>query len=134
MKTLKKKKIDPAVIPGGLTGLLQAPDVSWNGPFKAHLREEYDNWIEMAPKTFTKATNVRAPTKSDIYDMILRAWKKLDTDLIVKSFRACGQTRHTRVEDIAVIKEGNKAREAFETVREFWNNLECLTQHIINQW
>ena len=54
--------------------------------------------------------------------------KKRDTDLTVKSFLAWGQTRHTKVEDITVIKEGNKALEAYETVREFWNNPECLTQ------
>ena len=33
-KLLKKKRIDQAVIPGGCTGILQAPDVVWNKPFK----------------------------------------------------------------------------------------------------
>ena len=33
-KVLKQKKIDHAVIPGGCTGLIQAPDVVWNKPFK----------------------------------------------------------------------------------------------------
>ena len=33
-KVLKRKRIDQAVIPGGCTGLLQAPDVVWNKPFK----------------------------------------------------------------------------------------------------
>ena len=36
---LKRKNIDTAVLPGGTTSLLQAPDVSWNKPFKAKLRE-----------------------------------------------------------------------------------------------
>ena len=38
----------PSVIPGGCRGLLQPADVSWNKPFKAHLRREYDNWMENA--------------------------------------------------------------------------------------
>merc|ERR1711884_973912 len=33
-KVLKNKKVDSIIIPGGLTGLIQAPDVSWNAPFK----------------------------------------------------------------------------------------------------
>lgn len=33
-QVLKKKRLDQAVIPGGCTGLLQAPDVVWNKPFK----------------------------------------------------------------------------------------------------
>ena len=36
-KVLKRKKIDQAVIPGGCTGLIQAPDVVWNKPFKVRL-------------------------------------------------------------------------------------------------
>ena len=36
-KVLKQKKIDQALIPGGCTGLLQAPDVVWNKPFKVNL-------------------------------------------------------------------------------------------------
>ena len=31
---LKQKRIDQALIPSGCTGILQAPDVVWNKPFK----------------------------------------------------------------------------------------------------
>ena len=31
---LKRKKVDQAIIPSGCTGILQAPDVVWNKPFK----------------------------------------------------------------------------------------------------
>ena len=31
---LKRKRIDQIVVPGGCTGILQAPDVVWNKPFK----------------------------------------------------------------------------------------------------
>ena len=36
-KILKQKRIDQALIPAGCTGLLQAPDVSWNKPFKVRI-------------------------------------------------------------------------------------------------
>ena len=31
---LKRKRIDQAIVPGGCTSILQAPDVVWNKPFK----------------------------------------------------------------------------------------------------
>ena len=36
-KSLKQKRVDTAVIPGGCTAILQAPDVVWNKPFKVTL-------------------------------------------------------------------------------------------------
>ena len=74
-KLLKSKKIDSIIIPGGLTGLIQAPDVSWNAPFKAKLRELYNKWMANAPKTFTKAGNVRAPSRATLCDFVVEAWQ-----------------------------------------------------------
>ena len=36
-KLLKEMKTDDALIPGGCTKYIQAPDVSWNKPFKSHI-------------------------------------------------------------------------------------------------
>lgn len=33
-QVLKRKRVDQAIIPSGCTGILQAPDVVWNKPFK----------------------------------------------------------------------------------------------------
>ena len=38
-------KVDSRVIPGGCTKYVQAPDVSWNKPFKTMMTELYDNWL-----------------------------------------------------------------------------------------
>ena len=51
--TLKKLKVD------------QAPDVSWNSPFKTRIREKWDSWMARGEKTFTKGGNVRAPARLD---------------------------------------------------------------------
>ena len=52
---LKRKRIDQAVIPGGCTGILQAPDVVWNKPFKVSTRKYYSKISllsrKMAPVT-----------------------------------------------------------------------------------
>ena len=42
---LKKKRLDVAVVPGGCTKYVQPSDVSWNKPFKSHIRELYTKWL-----------------------------------------------------------------------------------------
>ena len=46
---LQQRRVDTIVIPGGLTGLIQCPDLCWNKPFKDRLREKYNTWLESAP-------------------------------------------------------------------------------------
>ena len=43
-KSLQVKKIDTALVAGGCTKYIQAPDVSWNKPFKAYCTEKYE-WL-----------------------------------------------------------------------------------------
>ena len=44
-----------AVIPGGCTKYIQAPDVCWNKPFKTRITELYDSWLAGdKDKEFTK--------------------------------------------------------------------------------
>ena len=45
-KSLQGKMIDTVLVPGGCTKCIQAPDVSWNKPFKAYCTEKYDEWLE----------------------------------------------------------------------------------------
>ena len=46
-KTLNLLQADQAVVPGGCTWLIQAPDVTWNGPFKAAYRALYEEWMAL---------------------------------------------------------------------------------------
>jgi len=43
--TVERKKIDVAVVPGGCTKYIQAPDVPWNKTFKAECTKRYDEWL-----------------------------------------------------------------------------------------
>merc|ERR1711884_891237 len=81
----------------------------------------HNKWMANAPKTFTKAGNVRAPSRATLCDFIVEAWKSISPELIQKSFRACGQSIDAKVEDIHCLKKGEKAEEAFAGVSEFWN-------------
>jgi hypothetical protein len=69
--------------------LLQAPDVCWNAPFKAHYREMYEDWLANGPKTYTKGGNMRPPTRIMLATWVRQAWDKVSREIIVKSFKVC---------------------------------------------
>ncbi len=84
----KGYQVTMAVIPGGCTKYIQPPDVVWNAPFKAHLREFYDRWMAGdTDKTFTKSGNLRAPSRRLLVDWVLKAWNALDRDTVINSFK-----------------------------------------------
>lgn len=92
-KSLTMKKVDTAYIPGGATRYIQAPDVSWNKPFKSHCAEQYDKWLEEEGiHTETEAGNLKAPPRKRVVEWILHAWDQLSKELIKKSFLTCGLT------------------------------------------
>ena len=55
--------------------------------FKKHLYKEYDDWLQDEERhTFTKGGKIRAPTKTDLCDMMVRSWDKISEEGIIKSF------------------------------------------------
>ena len=50
---LQRRKIDVAVIPGGLTPVLQPLDKCLNKPFKDNMRRKYLNWMMTGPFEYT---------------------------------------------------------------------------------
>ena len=44
-KQLHDTTVEFVLVPGGYTKYIQAPDVSQNKPFKAHVTEQYDDWL-----------------------------------------------------------------------------------------
>jgi len=84
------------IIPGGCTKYIQAPDVSWNKPFKQHLGELYDDWLTTDDnKEFTKGGNLKAPSLKLLIDWVKAALALLSADLIKRSFKACALTNAT---------------------------------------
>eukprot|EP00794_Sanderia_malayensis_P013386 gene13386-14759_t len=91
--SLKSKKIDTAMIPGGCTKYIQAPDVSWNKPFKAKCTEKYDAWLTSEGiQSETEAGNLKAPPRREIIRWILEAWDELSCESIKRSFVNCAIT------------------------------------------
>ena len=92
-KVMKKLAMDMAVVPGGTTKYLQAPDVSWNKDFKKVLVDEYDKFMsDESQHSFTKGGNMRGPGFATVCDWIVKAWEELKMDTIEKSFKICAIT------------------------------------------
>lgn len=115
----QKMKIHTAVIPGGCTSLIQAPDVSWNKVFKSSMQTQYDEWLAHGPKTYTAAGNIWAVSKTQLCDMIVVAWQSLTPDLIARSSECCGQVPGVSADKITCFKDGHLAEAGMR-------ELECL--------
>lgn len=89
-KRIKDCKTDLAVIPGGLTSLIQPLDVSINKPFKENLRKQWNTWMSEGEKSFTKGGNMRHASLEEMCKWIVTAWNEIKPELIIKSFKKCG--------------------------------------------
>jgi hypothetical protein len=72
---------------------IKAPDVSWNAPFKAKIREQYEMWNRNGDRTtYTAGGNPRAPEVEVVLTWVQNAWNSLSKEMIAKSFSSCGLT------------------------------------------
>ena len=103
------------IIPGGTTSHLQPADVSWNKPFKSAYRELYNQWMASGEQSFTPAGNMRAPDKLICLRWVVKAWEAVTTEVIVKSFKACGISvaiDGSEDDQIHCLKQGGMAADA----------------------
>jgi hypothetical protein len=62
--------------------------VCWNQPFKAKLRQLFDEWMMDGEKPLTKGGNPRPPSPDVYLEWILTAWEAVSVETIKKSFKA----------------------------------------------
>ena len=70
---LKQRNIDVAVIPGGLTPVVQPLDKCLNKPFKDNVRRKYLAWMASEPFEFTPAEKKKAPSRNLVLRWIKEA-------------------------------------------------------------
>ncbi|KAG7174204.1 Pogo transposable element-like 7 [Homarus americanus] len=86
---LKKHNTDTAVIPGGLTSVVQPLDVSLNMPFKDRVRDRWNKRMIEGDKTYTKGGNMRAAPLELLCEFVIDSWNAIKTETVVKSFKKC---------------------------------------------
>ena len=87
---LKQRNIDVAVIPGGLTPVVQPLDKCLNKPFKDNVRRKYLAWMISGPFEFTPAGKKKAPSRNIVLRWIKAAWAEIPQEMVRKSFMTCG--------------------------------------------
>lgn len=79
-----------AVIPGGLTGMLQPLDVSVNRPFKVEFRRCYSEWMASDNHEKTPTGRLKRAPLATVAEWVLRAWSSVSLDIVAKSFKVTG--------------------------------------------
>lgn len=73
----------PAVIPGGLTKLLQPLDISVNRCFKAELRHIWEDWMNNGDKSFTATGCMRRASYPTVVQWVKDAWNAVPETAII---------------------------------------------------
>ncbi len=87
---LQRRRVDVAVIPGGLTPVLQPLDKCLNKPFKDNVRKQYLSWMITGPFEFTPAGKKKAPSRNLVLRWVKQAWCDLPDEMVRRSFKVCG--------------------------------------------
>lgn len=85
----REMKTSVALIPGGLTSLLQPLDVCLNKPFKDRLRAKWIEWMSSSDAAVTKGNNLKKVDIVTIAEWVKEAWLDIPSDMIVRSFKKC---------------------------------------------
>lgn len=66
--------------------------MSWNAPFKARVRQHYEDWMLKNDRPVTEGGNPAAPSLEIYLQWAAESWEHLPSDIIVNSSEKCGVT------------------------------------------
>jgi len=106
-RALECENTNLAVIPGGLTSILQPFDVSLNKPFKDGVRKRWMEWMANGIHEFTATGHQKKPLEELICSWIADAWREIPTDMFESSFLKCGITNRLDGSEDHLVYETN---------------------------
>ena len=91
---LQRLKFIVAVIPGGLTPVLQPLDKCLNKPFKDNITRQYLSWMMTGSFEFTPAGKKKVPCwklpRNVVLKWVKQSWAEIPAEMVRKSFKTCG--------------------------------------------
>ena len=73
----QQQNINVAVIPSGLTPVLQPLDKCLKKSFKESMRREYQSWMIMGPFEFTPAGKKKVQSRNLVLGWIKKSWREI---------------------------------------------------------
>src|SRR6218665_3059281 len=89
-KTARNLRPDMAVIPGGLTSVLQPQDVCLNKSCKVRLLKIWVEWMSSGMATLTKGGNLMKPDIAIVVTWVKEAWASIPEEMVRRSFLKFG--------------------------------------------
>lgn len=112
---VRSDKTQLAVIPGGMTSILQPLDVGVNRPMKMIMKKKWNEWMnDESQHTYTKGGRMRKPEMDVICKWIIEAWNDIDPNIIVRSFLKCCLTNSMDGSEDDLIWEMEEPRDYIE--------------------
>ena len=84
------ERVHQAVIPGGLTSVLQPLDVVLNKPFKDRVRTQWMSWMAEGSAEKTASGNLKKPAVELVAQWVKTAWDDIPADMVERSFLKTG--------------------------------------------
>ena len=91
-RSFKSENTDLAVIPGGLTSVLQPLDVCLNTPFKDRVRQKWMAWMAEGIHELKAGGCQKKPSEELMCQWIGEAWRDIPREMVANSFLKCGIT------------------------------------------
>ena len=122
----QQQNINVAVIPSGLTPVLQSLDKCLNKLFKESIRREYRSQMIMGPFEFNHAGKKKVQSRNLVLCWITKSWREILEEMVRKSFlsssisNALDSTEDNAIyeEEPDIHTEENEMDEEFDTESE----------------
>ena len=132
-KQLDYITVESVLVPGGCTKYIQAPDVSWNKPLKAHVTEQFDEWLTNRIHEYTAGGKMKPAPRRRVVEWILNSWKSMPVELNAKLFRSCTLTLPNDGQEddqISCFKPGRTCEAGREILNQQMKLLTIVTRQI----